>query len=368
MWVMWFSNKFLIKIITRRWLLMSYCKYVLRITLTSQIRTSQLPTSCCCFSSNGKAIALFARAKRSPQSWDWLQAAQRRSSFSRTSRTKSSAHSTRAEVNCVGHDVYRCGHREERFAGAAAAMRSGSFLIRLTSVAYSARTATLLICTRDETSQTIRAFARTNATEWFGCRSLEMPELGGYGDIALRPLRDGRLVAGCRDSTTRELQVLEVDLSGRLDGRAPVVLTNVTLPQRYFAFDATTAGGELLLAATCEPPRDEPERGGSVVLYRIEIGHGAQELSRCARRCMCWWPLFFRDALLVFTHPEATEDWEVLEFGTGGGRLEPRRVVLSGRFCHPFKEQLVPEWCISNDTLLVAWDPDAQTLSSYSMP
>ena len=65
-------------------------------------------------------------------------------------------------------------------------------------------------------------------------------------------------------------------------------------------------------------------------------------------------PLFCRDSLLALV---STDDGGVVqEFGTGGGRLEPRRVLLSG--LKNFIELLLHRdifWCIVNDSLLAAW-------------
>lgn len=164
------------------------------------------------------------------------------------------------------------------------------------------------------------------------------------------------------DETT-ELRVLEVDNPQAIETQT---LAHITLPDRYFAFDATlSTEGDLLLACVFRLP----PRAKQVVLFRI-VGEVAEELSRYPVVAVPWRPLFFRDSLLVYIS-RAEHKWEVWEFriGTGGERLQLRCVVLRGR--HQERDEnedvsLVPEWCIANEAL-VAWSSEQNILSIHSM-
>ena len=234
-------------------------------------------------------------------------------------------------------DVYRCPPDES-----------------VASVAYSAHTDTLFVCSAGSTNvqnahgwYIVRSFARTYAD----CEWRERYRFGSSSDSRwyfLRVLSDGRLVLADRYG----LQLLQVDNKLEIRSRG-----YIRLPSEAAEFDAKLAGGELWLAAAVETPAER-----RVALFRV-AGDVAEELSRCPLREPRQ-PLFWRDSLLVFAHTaDVVGGWEVHEFGTGGGRFEPRRVVLSGR---NINYGYTPEWCLVNGAL-VAWNLEHGSLTTYSI-
>ena len=213
-----------------------------------------------------------------------------------------------------------------------------------TGVAYSAHTETLFVATRGNYTHTVRSFARTNA-EWRECHRLDLSADLNYR-VSLRALSDGSLVFGV-EWVSAELQVLAVD-----DSRAMQTRARIRLPGEHWGFDAQLAAGETRLAVAL----GTPER--VVALFRV-AGDRAEELARCQLSC-CIQPLFCRDSLLALV---STGDGNVVqELCTGGGRFEPRRVLLSG-----FKNFFC--WCVVNDSLLAAWrlEDETPTLTLYNI-
>ena len=227
-------------------------------------------------------------------------------------------------------DVYRCAAGE-----------------RPTGVAYSAHTDTLFVATLGINTNTVRSFARTNA-EWRECHRLDLSAFP-YDRVSLRAMSDGSLVFGLQHYLSAELQMLAVDDSRTMQTRAPI-----RLPSEQWGFDAQLAAGETRLAVALRTP----ER--VVALFRV-AGDRAEELARCplerSRR-----PLFCRDSLLALV--STGSGGVVQEFGTGGGRLEPRRVLLSG-----LNDSIDVCWCVVNDSLLAAWhlESGTPTLNLYNI-
>ena len=90
---------------------------------------------------------------------------------------------------------------------------------------------------------------------------------------------------------------------------------------------------------------------GALLKWMIGKGTRAEELSRCALESV-FEPLFCGDSVLVYGRIADNTDWEVHEFGTVGGRLEPRLVILN--VLEP-KNMYARTWCVENDAL-VAWN------------
>ena len=224
-------------------------------------------------------------------------------------------------------DVYRCAAGES-----------------LTGVAYSAHTDTLFVATYGKKTHTVRSFARTNA-EWRESHRLDL-SADRYSLVSLRALSDGSLVFGV-EYVSAELQMLAVD-----DSRAMQTRARIQLPGEHWGFDAQLAAGETRLAVALISPE------WVVALFRV-AGDRAEELARCPLFCLMP-PLFCRDSLLAIV--STGSDGEVHEFGTGGGRLEPRRVLLSG-----LKDFIGVRWCVVNDSLLAAWNVEQHTLTTYSI-
>ena len=243
------------------------------------------------------------------------------------------------DVHCIfdmrsgqlnARDVYRCAAGE-----------------RPTGVAYSAHTDTLFVTTRGNNMNTVRSFARTNA-EWRECHRLDLSAFLHPHRVSLRAMSDGNLVFGVQWFSD-ELQMLAVD-----DLRAMQTRARIRLPAAHCGFDAQLAAGEMQLAVVLATPEHV------VALFRV-VGNNAEELARCPLEC-CLRPLFCRDSLLALVN--TGDGYVVQEFGTGGGRLEPRRVLLSG-----LKNFIYVCWCVVNDSLLAAWGIEygTPTLTLYNI-
>ena len=217
-----------------------------------------------------------------------------------------------------------------------------------TGVAYSAHTDTLFVATIRINMHivcTVRSFARTNA-EWHECHRLDpyypiVGNVNSYYRDSLRVLSDGSIVFRFEGLLSVELQMLAAD-----DSRAMQTRASIRLPSEHCGFDTQLAAGETRLAFALRTP----ER--VVALFRV-AGERAEELARCPLSCLIR-PLFCRDSLLALV--STGDDYVVLEFGTGGGRLEPRRVHLSGLnnfIC----------WYVVNDSLLTARGLEDETTS-----
>ena len=137
---------------------------------------------------------------------------------------------------------------------------------------------------------------------------------------------------------------------------------SIALPGTLAGFDVKLAGGggETWLAGALQTSQAEDE--GAVTLFRVD-GDRLMELSRFP----LWAPLsplFWRDSLLVFARIADHSGWEVRELGTGGGRLELRRIIHSGP--NLLDSNHLIEWCVANDAL-VAWNLEYRKLTIYSM-
>ena len=219
-------------------------------------------------------------------------------------------------------------------------------------VAYCAHTDTLFIATCGRQRHIILSFARENTeSEWRECNHIELTGYQPY-HVSLCALSDGSLVFGVRDYE-KELRVLQVD-----DARAIQQRARVKLPGTHCGVDAMLAGDETWLAvALCTPNH-------AVALFRVDgtSTRGAKELSRCALES-AFEPLFCGDSVLVYGRSADNTGWEVHEFGTVGGRLEPRRVILNVPDPQYFHART---WCIGNGGL-VAWNFEHLTLTIYSL-
>ena len=204
----------------------------------------------------------------------------------------------------------------------------------------------------------VRSFARTDAdAEWRECHSLDVQLTSKYS--MLRAVSDGRsLVVGDADtSCARELRVFAVDSSRAMHQSRSIQFSN-----EYYGFDVKLAGGEIWLAVVLFTP----SAGDEDVVVLLRVGRDGDESELRSERPVPEprTPLFCRDSLLVCA--VAHNGWEVLEFGTGGGRLEPRRVVHSGLDFPAFHPDWFSTWCVVNDAL-VAWDFEPDTLMIYSL-
>ena len=141
------------------------------------------------------------------------------------------------------------------------------------------------------------------------------------------------------------------------ESRAMRISQCITLSGEHDGFDAKLAGGELWLAVALRRSTSEPESEDAVALFRVDGDGPAVELSRC--RSLRERPdaslLPRRQSAGVRGHCGNTA-WEVHELGIaiGGGRLEPRCVVLrcsSGDGEYPSSRLL----CVTNDAL-IAWN------------
>ena len=228
----------------------------------------------------------------------------------------------------------------------------------LESVAYSAHTDTLFICTRrSKGTHTVCSFASEDTdSEWRECQCLEVPLESAR--VALRALSDGRVLLA-NENGALVIEVLSVDESRALQTCAPI-----RLPGAHAGFDSKLAGvaGETWLAVARR--RSEPVPEDAVALFRV-VGVYAEELSSCPLREPRS-PLFCGDSLLVYARTADRNGWRVYEFGTGGGDLEPRRVILSGRDLPATGDSNTPEWCVVKDEL-VAWNFEHDSLTIYSM-
>ena len=225
-------------------------------------------------------------------------------------------------------DVYRCPAEEQ-----------------MLNVAYCAHTDTLFVATwgyAPTVSYRVRSLGRTNA-EWRECHRLDLSrhKSSYFPDVTLRALSDGSLAFG--EHCSAELQLVAVD-----DSRAMQTRARIPLPGAHEGFDAQFAAGETRLAVALRTPKR------AVALFRV-AGDRAEELTRCALDCRMR-PLFWRDSLLSFVHTDNGNCVvQELSSGTGGGRLEPRRVLLSGL------KDSSNCWCVVNDSLLAAWDIERET-------
>ena len=225
----------------------------------------------------------------------------------------------------------------------------------LTGVAFSAHTDTLFVATLGNDTHTVRSFARTNA-EWRECHRLDLSANPRHR-VSLRALSDGSLVIGVQwfsfFVSSAVLQMLAVD-----DSRAMQTRARIRLPAALFGFDAQLAAGETRLALALYKPAK------AVALFRV-VGDRAEELARCPLECLTR-PLFCRDSLLalVSTGSGWTASHVVQELCTEGGRLESRRVLLSG-----LKNSSDVCWCVVNDSLLASWglEDDTPTLNLYNI-
>ena len=228
-------------------------------------------------------------------------------------------------------DVYRCPAEEKMW-----------------TVAYSAKTDTLCVITSSgEKKHIVRSFGRTNS-EWRECRRLDVDGYDSVNECCVSALSDGRLVFGVMRSSA-ELRVLAVD-----DSRAVTMSARIRLPAAHRGFDAQLAGGETRLAVALEAE-------GAVVLFRV-AGDRAEELARCAGALeLAYSPLFCGDSLLVRGRNASGSEYAVYAFGSGGGRLERRRELLTG-----ISSGWVVCWLVVNDAL-VAWELEDDTLTTYSL-
>ena len=96
-----------------------------------------------------------------------------------------------------------------------------------------------------------------------------------------------------------------------------------------------------------------------MALFRVE-GDRAEELARCPLG-LAWRSLFCVDSLLMCERSEDGTSFAVHEFGSGGGRFEPRRVLLSDT-----GSSIPYVWCVVNDAL-VAW-PRGASNEAHSLP
>ena len=155
----------------------------------------------------------------------------------------------------------------------------------------------------------------------------------------------------------------------------------VYFPQgQLFELDVKLAGGEIWLGgvvySTNELGHPIFYEAIGAALMRIEAtgtaesDHRLVELSRslCEVRSHHTIPLFCGDHLLVFDRSHRDGRWDVLEFGTGGGRLQPRRVIRGGdpQVGRSRESCDDPQWCASKDTLY-AWNLEPKTLTTYSI-
>ena len=224
-------------------------------------------------------------------------------------------------------DVYRCPAEET-----------------MCNVVYSAKTDTCVITSSGEKEHIVRSFGRTNS-EWRECRRLDVDGYDTENACCVSALSDGRLVFGVIGSSA-ELRVLAVD-----DSRAVTMSARFRLPAAHMGFDAQLAGGETRLAVALGT--------GAVALFRV-AGDRAEELARCALEFTCC-PLFCGDSLLVRGSSANGSGASVYAFGSGGGRLERRRELLTG-----IRSNCVVRWRVVNE-LLVAWGFELNTLTTYSL-
>ena len=219
-------------------------------------------------------------------------------------------------------------------------------------VAYCAHTDTFFIATCGGQRHKIISFARENSeSEWRECNHIEFSEYQPYL-VSLRALSDGSLVFSVRDYE-KELRVLQVDNARAIQPRA-----RVKLPGTHCGVDAKLFGDEMWLAVAIRSPN------AAVALFRLDgkTTRGAKELSRCAVES-AFEPLFCGDNVLVYGRTADNAGWEVHEFGTVVGRLEPRRVILNVPDPQYFHARTL---CLGNNEL-VAWNFEHLTLTVYSL-
>ena len=137
----------------------------------------------------------------------------------------------------------------------------------------------------------------------------------------LAPLSDGSWYSAAVE-TTAELRVLLENRRARTSRAHSSLCRSATSHSTQ-----RSGGGELWLAATCDCRLTEATRWYSTGSTKM-----LQWSSRVTSAPACWWPLFFRDNLLVYGHPDDTDDdWEVEEFVFEEGSLMEQTIVLCGR-------------------------------------
>ena len=232
------------------------------------------------------------------------------------------------------------------------------------SVAYSARTDTLCICTwrAVKSKQIIRSFALTTTDSepaWSEFPPFEVPTELHWG--ALRALSDGRLVLGSRYGSDG-LRVLQVKRVG--SSRAIEQDLFFALNFAHNGFDVQLVKGELLLAVAFEAKENEAE-GKTVGLFHLnEATKQVKQLAVCPLRAP-WMPLFCGNSLLVYARTADAGGWAVHELGIGDERLEWRRVIFDCRD-PPDTDRWFerPEWCVAHDAL-VAWNLQHEELTIH---
>ena len=330
-------------------------------------RLPQLQTMRWCISSNGHANASFARTNSRLKLGEWLLAARLRSCFSRTPRTEWCARSICAEVNSLRatstgvlcaksvsrmrlHELWSPEHPIDEF-GVQRAHRHTCRLHRLHRRFRDAQHHSIVRAPKH-----LRVAREPPARPAAGllCRTaFSERRTSGY-----RRLPEPYVECACAGGSP------DFQLASHLRRELSSLSRGVTTRSTWRSL-AASCGWRA--ASICRPHQKKQwySTASSELKQRNSRGVGWIRLPR--------WPLFFSDSRLLVCNSSAElmGEWEVQEFGigTGGGRFEPRGVILSGRNDkHDERSdfELIPQCCVANDVLIV-WNSKQDTISIYSM-